>query len=217
MAKERGAPLLVQRQEWNSWPEGDQLRYRDSAGELALPLPVLPGPHQFDNAGLALALLRHQQALAFPPAALAQAMTDVRWPARLQKLRTGPLAGSREVWLDGGHNAQAAELLARSILSLTRGRPLHLVAGCLNTKDPQALLSPFRNLAVHVGAIGFDHPLALPANELAAIARGLGFPAAAHASVASAVAAVPEVRPVLIAGSLYLAGEVLALNDELPD
>lgn len=217
VASERGAPLLVQGRDWHSWVEGESLLYRDERGELSLPLPGLPGLHQADNAALAVAMLRHQQALPVAARAFSQAMTEVRWPARLQKLRPGPLVAGGDLWLDGGHNAQAAEVLARNIAALTQGRPLHLILGCLTTKDPRALLAPFRGLAEQVHAVAFDHPLAMPASDLAAIARGDGLEASARASVADALTHVPKHAPVLIAGSLYLAGEVLTANGELPD
>lgn len=217
VANTAGANLLEQGRDWESWVEQDRLHYRDGMGELLLPLPVLPGPHQRDNAALAIAMLRHQQVLSLGDHALARAMTEVRWPARLQKLRPGPLAGGRDIWLDGGHNPQAAELLAESIAALTHGRPLHLVAGCLSTKDPAGLLAPFRGLALQVHAVSFDHPLAVGTEELAGIAENLGLPASAHPSVAEALTHVPADAPVLIAGSLYLAGEVLLANGEVPD
>jgi dihydrofolate synthase/folylpolyglutamate synthase len=162
-------------------------------------------------------MLRHQQALAVPDHSFAGAMTQVRWPARLQKLRPGPLIGTRDVWLDGGHNAQAAELLAESIAALTPGRSLHLVTGILSTKDAEGLLTPFRGLVEQVHAVPFDHPLARPAEDVARLAQDLGLPASAHPNFADALAHVTPDAPVLIAGSLYLAGEVLALNAEVPD
>jgi dihydrofolate synthase / folylpolyglutamate synthase len=212
-----GAPLLFQGGEWDSWLEGGRLHYRDAAGTLDLPLPALPGSHQADNAALAVAMLRHQVRVPVRPEALARAMTEVRWPARLQRLGAGPLTGNRQVWLDGGHNGQAAELLAESMAALAPGRPFHLVTGILSTKDASALLAPFRGLVEQVYAVPFEHPLALPPGEVATLARNLGLPASACPSLAEALAAVPADRPVLIAGSLYLAGEVLVLNGELPD
>ena len=146
MAEEKGAPLFVQGEHWHSHLADGRLQYRDAQGSLDLPLPALPGAHQADNAALAVAMLRHQQTLAVPADALARAMTEVRWPARLQKLRPGPLIGTRDVWLDGGHNAQAAAVLAASIAELTSGRPLHLIVGALTTKDAAGLLAPFRGL-----------------------------------------------------------------------
>ncbi len=217
VAEEARAPLFSQGERWFSETIDGRLRYRDEAGSFDLPLPALPGIHQADNAALAVAMLRHQQTLAVPDDALARAMTEVRWPARLQKLRPGPLVGDRDVWLDGGHNAQAAEMLAASIAALTTGRPLHLIVGALTTKDAAGLLAPFRGRVSHVYAIGFDHPLAMTAADLADVAQRQGLPVTAHADLKAAIAGIPSDAAILIAGSLYLAGEVLALNDEIPD
>jgi dihydrofolate synthase/folylpolyglutamate synthase len=173
--------------------------------------------HQADNAALAIAMLRHQSVIDVPEGALSQAMTTVRWPARLQKLRPGPLIGDHDAWLDGGHNAQAAEVLARSIVGLAGGRPIHLVMGVLTTKDAAGLLAPFKGVVEQVDAVSFDHPLAMAAEQLAALATAQGIASAARTDLKSAVDDVPPGAVLLIAGSLYLAGEVLALNDEIPD
>lgn len=217
VATARQAPLLIQGEHWHSQVEEGRLLYRDSAGSLDLPLPALPGTHQADNAALAVAMLRHQHAVVVPNEALARAMTEVRWPARLQKLRPGPLIDTRDVWLDGGHNAQAAKVLATSMAALAGGRPLHLVAGTLTTKDAAGLLTPFRGIVEQVHVIGFDHPLAMAPDQLATVAVAQGLSALSHHSLDQAIAAVPDDAAILIAGSLYLAGEVLALNDEVPD
>jgi dihydrofolate synthase/folylpolyglutamate synthase len=207
----------MQGRDWHSRVEGGRLHYRDAKGSLNLPLPALPGAHQIDNAALAIAMMRHAPGFDLPELALASAMTEVRWPARLQKLRHGPLVGEREVWLDGGHNAQAAEFLASTMAALAGGRGFHLITGMLTTKDAEGLLAPFRGLAAEVHAVPFDHPLAVAPDELAAAARSLGLAATPRESVAKALALVPQDNPILIAGSLYLAGEVLSLNDEVPD
>jgi dihydrofolate synthase/folylpolyglutamate synthase len=217
IAAQRGALHLIQGRDWHSRVDGGRLRYRDAKGSLDLPLPALPGAHQIDNAALAIAMLRHAQGFDLPEQALAAGMIDVRWPARLQKLRPGPLVGDREVWLDGGHNAQAAEFLAKAMAGLTDGSDFHLVTGMLTTKDAEGLLAPFVGLAAEVHAVPFDHPLAVAPDELATTARTLGFTAAPRKSLAAALASVPQGTAILIAGSLYLAGEVLALNDEVPD
>jgi dihydrofolate synthase/folylpolyglutamate synthase len=213
----RHAPQYVQGKQWHSHAADGRLRYSDAQGELDLPLPALPGPHQVDNAALAVAMLRHQRAVAAADEALARAMSEVRWPARLQKLRPGPLIGTHVAWLDGGHNAQAAEVLAASIAKLADGRALHLVTGVLTTKDAAGLLAPFRGVVDQVHATAFDHPLAMAPDQLAADARAQGLFARSHSGLKQAIAAVPADAALLIAGSLYLAGEVLALNDELPD
>ncbi|URD62273.1 bifunctional folylpolyglutamate synthase/dihydrofolate synthase [Sphingomonas sp. KRR8] len=217
VARSAGAPVLAQGEAWHIGVEAELLHYRDGAGSLTLPLPTMAGEHQLMNAGLAIALLRHQRRLRIDDNALASAMRDTRWPARLQLLAPGPLIGTREVWLDGGHNPQAAQVLATSMAGLTAGRPLHLITGVLSTKDAAGLLSPLREVAVAVHSVGFSHPLAQDPEVLATIARDLGLAAKAFPNVTAAIASIPADEPILIAGSLYLAGEVLALNGELPD
>jgi dihydrofolate synthase/folylpolyglutamate synthase len=140
------------------------------------------------------------------------------WPARLQRLAPGPLTGDREVWLDGGHNPSAARQIASwARHQFTDGKPLHLIFASLATKDPAGMLEPFRAVASHVHTVPIaDHACFSP-DELVDIAGGLGLTADAHDNVEDALATLPERTRVLIFGSLYLAGEVLAGNDQVPD
>jgi dihydrofolate synthase/folylpolyglutamate synthase len=201
-----GAPLAMHGEEWDT-EVAEALRYRDARGELALPLPALPGAHQAQNAALAVALLRHQDRLAISPAAMAQGLAQARWPARLQRLTDGPLAGAREVWLDGGHNPDAGRMLGEHFA----GRRLHLVIGMLDAKDPAALTEPLASNVVSISVVP------VPGHEWHA-ASAFGARAVGKPDVAAALADLPaDGLPVLIAGSLYLAGEVLRLNAELPD
>ena len=129
-----GAPLLAHGQHWQVAQERGRLIYHDEHGLCDLPLPNLPGAHQVENAGVALAALR---AHGLGEAACEGAVTRADWPARLQRLTTGPLvaaAGVAELWLDGGHNPAAGQALARH-LQARAPRPVHLVCGMLNTKD----------------------------------------------------------------------------------
>ncbi|WP_205481092.1 bifunctional folylpolyglutamate synthase/dihydrofolate synthase [Sphingomonas arenae] len=215
VAAERGARWLARGRDWDAQSAGGRLRYRDVHGSLALPQPLLPGRHQAQNAALAVAMLRHQHQLPVSESALSAAMGWAEWPARFQRLHPGPLIGERQVWLDGGHNAAAARALAETARQRI-GTPLHLVVGCLTTKDPKGLLEPFLEIATSVSTVPVpDHDCFTP-EELAGIANGAGMNARAFASVEEAVAAAPADVPVLIAGSLYLAGEVLRLNDQAP-
>jgi dihydrofolate synthase/folylpolyglutamate synthase len=211
------APVRADETAWHIGCSEDGVTYRDSSGSIDLPLPALLGDHQLQNAGLAIAMLRQQSDLAVPDDALAEAMLHTRWPARLQRLQSGPLIGNRVAWLDGGHNPQAAEALARNMATLVACQSLHLVTGVITSKDAAGLLAPFRGLVAGVHACGFDHPLAMPPADLAQVASDAGLEATAHPDVAAALDAIPASAPVLIAGSLYLAGEVLRLNDEVPD
>ena len=215
VAAERGAVLLPRGVSWDAQLAGGQIRYRDQQGGLTVPQPLLPGQHQAQNAALAIAMLRHQQELTVPDSAFSAAMGWAEWPARFQKLHPGPLIGEREVWLDGGHNASAAVALADTVRHVI-ARPIHLVVGCLTTKDPRALLEPFQDLAASIATVPVPDHECFTTEGLAAIAEGLGLLARPYRSVEDAVAALPLDQPALIAGSLYLAGEVLRLNDQAP-
>ena len=206
-ARASGAPLLMRGEAWTVEATVSGIAYRDGLGALELPLPSLPGLHQAENAALAAAILRHQEAVAVPPEALAHGILAAAWPARLQRLAAGPIAGGREVWLDGGHNPDAGAMLARHFA----GRQVHLVIGMLANKNPEALTGPMAQSLASVTAVpvaGHEH------HGGAAFGPGVGWAKDAP----SALAALPrDGLPVLIAGSLYLAGEVLRLNGELPD
>jgi dihydrofolate synthase/folylpolyglutamate synthase len=204
-----GAPLHRKGRDWDT-TSVDVLEYRDRHGALTLPLPMLPGAHQADNAALAIAMLRHQDRVTVSAEAMARGLLEARWPARLQQLRAGPLsarAGTRDVWLDGGHNPDAGLAIARHF----EGQRLHLVIGMLANKNPEAIVAPLGESVVSVQVVEVSGQDSHPAHAF-------GSAAGAAASVGSALAALPDdALPVLIAGSLYLAGEVLAANEEVPD
>ncbi|MDP5347115.1 MAG: bifunctional folylpolyglutamate synthase/dihydrofolate synthase, partial [Paracoccaceae bacterium] len=144
-----GAPLLIHGQHWHVGREGDRMIYQDENGLVDMPLPNLPGAHQIQNAGAALAALRH---LGQPDAAFEAAVTRAFWPARMQRLREGPLVASApqvELWLDGGHNPAAGEAIGAHLATLPR-RPTHLICGMLNTKDIGGYLRP---LAAHTASL----------------------------------------------------------------
>ncbi len=208
-AQRAGAPLAMRGDAWSCSAE-TRLTYRDSACLLSLPLPALPGAHQADNAALAVAMIQHQQTLAIGPMALTRGLKEARWPARLQRLGAGPLtelASGREVWLDGGHNPDAGVAIARHFA----GRPLHLILGMLANKDARAIIAPL------AGSIASMTVVPVPGHEHH-YSAAFGPDAKTMPDVASALAALPQDGlTVLICGSLYLAGEVLRLNGELPD
>jgi dihydrofolate synthase/folylpolyglutamate synthase len=213
-----GAVWLPRGRSWNALCDGDRLRYQDRHGELQLPLPALAGPYQVRNASLAVAMLRSQQRLSVPTMALAAAMGSADWPARLQRLERGPLIGDRDVWLDGGHNPSAArEVAGYAKANLIADRPLHLIFASLASKDPSGMLRPFVDVAQRVHTVSIPGHSSFAPEHLARIAADLGFRAAAYDSVEGALAAVPPEARILIFGSLYLAGAVLAANDQLPD
>jgi dihydrofolate synthase/folylpolyglutamate synthase len=217
VAHEQGAPLLSRGGVWDAIVRQGRLHYRDEQGELHLPVPRLHGRHQAMNAALAVAMLRHQDKLHVPASALSAAMGWADWPARLQHLASGPLAGERDVWLDGGHNPSAARQIATYAKHhLVDDKRLHLIFASLATKDPAGMLEPFKEIAERIHTVPIpDHSCFSP-DDLAEIAADLGFAAEPHESLEDALASTPADARVLIFGSLYLAGAVLAANDQLP-
>ena len=202
-----GAPLAMRGREWHCSVDDAGLHYADRHGALDLPLPTMPGAHQAENAALAIAILRHQDTVSVSPVAMAEGIRAARWPARLQRLASGPLTGDRIVWLDGGHNPDAGAMLARHFA----GERIHLVVGMLDAKNPQALIGPLSESIVTITV------LPVPGHDWH---RAIAFGSQARAAedVPSALAALPDDGlPVLVSGSLYLAGEVLRLNREMPD
>ncbi len=215
------APLLVAGRDFvveSVGPDGFVLRDGDSTSTF--PLPVLPGAHQPFNAASAIVALRRLAGFTVDDAAIATGLKTARWPARLQKLETGALkdrAGPKvELWLDGGHNPSAGEVLAD--MARTWGdRPLDLIVGMMNTKDPVGFVRPLAPLVRRARAVSIPgEKNTLPAEETLKVLRQAGVEAAESASVGDALdelnAAGNGPARVLICGSLYLAGRVLEEN-----
>ncbi|MBA4091087.1 MAG: bifunctional folylpolyglutamate synthase/dihydrofolate synthase [Sphingobium sp.] len=215
---------------WDAAVYRDRLHYRDEQGRLETPLPRLAGAHQVQNAALAFAMLRHQDAVPLSEAALKAAPLWAHWPARLQRLDRGPLLDAlpqdATAWLDGGHNAGAGEAIgAFFITDRLEVHKLHLVIGMLANKEVDAFLAPFAGKIAHIHALpvpGHDHH---PADRFTAIAAKWGIGCTAHDDARQAIAAIAaecaasgdDAPKLLIGGSLYLAGEILRLNEQLPD
>ena len=209
------APLLVQGVDWWVEPFDGGLRHVNSDGEVLLPRPGLIGPHQIGNAGAAVTVLRH---IGVSHSALAAALTRASWPARMQKLKRGPLidaAGSSEVWLDGGHNPAAGTALAETLREMP-ARANRLVCGMLKGKDIHGYLKALRCSADSLyGVVIPGEDSSLSASAVALTASELGFRAKAAPTTEEAVrqsaAESPGAR-ILVCGSLYLAGRVLREN-----
>ncbi len=208
-----GAPLLVHGQHWHCQQDRGRMVFQDETGLLDLPLPNLAGPHQIQNAGAALMALRTLGA-----GSAEAAVSRAEWPARMQRLRHGPLveaAPEAEIWLDGGHNPAVGSAVAATLATMP-ARPTHLICGMLNTKDVEGFLRPLAPFAADLHAVSIDGEAAtLPASATSAAAHSVGLTAVEAASVQDAlgdiVAGDPRAR-VLICGSLYLAGQVLRRN-----
>ena len=210
-----GAALLIHGQHWQVWEENGRLVYQDENGLLDLPMPSLIGAHQVQNAGAAIAVLR---ALGKPEAACEAAITRAEWPARMQRLRHGPLieaAGQAELWLDGGHNPAAGQALAEALKRLPERRT-YLICGMLNTKDIAGYLRPLASSTVALYGVSIEGEAAtLQASETVDAARSMHIQAEAAASVLDAVIAIVAKDPaarILVCGSLYLAGHILRDN-----
>ena len=218
-AAEVGSPLTVMGVDFDAWAERGGLVYQDQERFLDLPAPALSGPHQFDNAGVAVAAALE---LDLPEAAIAEGLKAVRWPARMQRLTAGPYAEKAqgfdaELWLDGGHNPHAGRAMARTLAErqARAPRPLALIVAMLANKDAGGFFEALKGIDAQVFTVAFDGAAADPA-ALAAVAQGRGFGAMAAGSVDEALdrALALGAGRVVICGSLYLAGEVLGASRE---
>lgn len=214
-ARKVGATCKIYGQHWHVWEENGRLVYQDENGLLDLPMPALIGAHQVQNAGIAIATLRY---LGKSEAEFEGAMLNANWPARLQKLRQGPLvdaAPEAEVWLDGGHNKAAGHALAEALGRLPE-RQLYLVVGMLNTKDASGYMKPLKARADRLYGVSIPGEAAtLSAQETVDTAQTVGFDTVVADDFQAAVEDIVKTDPsarILICGSLYLAGKVLQLN-----
>jgi dihydrofolate synthase/folylpolyglutamate synthase len=227
-AKRLHAPLYSAGQEWHVSVERGRLVYQDDRGLMDLAAPKLFGRHQFDNAGLAIATLRAQSLFRIDPAAFEAGIVNAEWPARMQRLGSGALVDQAppgsEIWLDGGHNAEGGRVAAAAVGDLEErvSRPLVVIVGMMANKDASAFLANFAGLTRHIIAVQIPESVgAMPPDRLADAARALGMRVESSAGVEAALRSLArlayEVPPrILIAGSLYLAGHVLAANGTPP-
>jgi dihydrofolate synthase/folylpolyglutamate synthase len=223
-----GAPLIEWGRDFDAYEQRGRLIFQNAGRTddllLDLPLPALVGRHQIGNAGTAVAAALELGSLGIGLGAIERGLVTVRWPARMQRLDHGLLPGllapESELWLDGGHNPAAGRMLAQTLADLEERvpKPLVLVVGMLGLKDARGFLTPFRGLARAVVAVPIPgtHEAPYPPEKLAEIAAEVGFAAETAADVSDAlvrIAATGGARRVLICGSLYLAGHVLALQE----
>jgi len=227
-ARRMHAPLHAAGQDWHVNVERGRLVYQDDRGLMDLVAPRLFGRHQFDNAGLAIATLRALPSFRIEPSAFEAGIVNAEWPARMQRLASGPLVeqgpGGCEIWLDGGHNADGGRVAATALGDLEErvSRPLVVIVGMMANKDAGSFLANFAGLTRHIVAVTIpDRENAMPPDRLADAARALGMRVENAAGVEAALRSLArlayEVPPrILITGSLYLAGHVLSLNGVLP-
>jgi dihydrofolate synthase / folylpolyglutamate synthase len=219
-----GITPIIMGEDFDGRAEDGRLVYQDQDGLLDLPPPALLGPHQFDNAALAIAAVRHF-GLPVSEADIAAGLRSVDWPARLMPLEgtlPGLLPQGSEIWLDGGHNAHGAAALSAALREIDARRPLPLVmiVGMMNTRKPADFFAPFAGMAQKVFGLTIPgEPNAHPAQAIVTGAEAAGLPAEVSKSILNALAAVTEAGTparVVFCGSLYLAGHVLHQNGTPP-
>ena len=210
-----GVPLFIYGQHWHTSQEAGRMIYQDENGLLDLPLPSLLGAHQITNAGAAIAALRY---FGKSSAACEAAVTRPEWPARMQRLRQGPLVDAApeiELWLDGGHNPAGGQAIGATLAAMPK-RPSYLICGMLNTKDIKAYLYPLASHIQALHAISIPNEInTLPAENTRDAAISVGMRATAEADVMAALNSIKAQDAnarVLICGSLYLAGMILREN-----
>ncbi len=219
VAEKARAPLKIANQEWQTYVQHGRLVYQDEEGLLDLPLPALTGPHQIDNAGNAIAAIRALKDGRISDDAIAQGLKNVTWPARLQNLGQGHLrkfiSPETELWLDGGHNGPAGVVLSQSLREMPK-RETIMIWGMLNTKHPGDFIANFKDVVSHIYTLTIpDEANATSAEDLAQISAENGLSASPAVSLENALEQASLLKPaprIIICGSLYLAGHVLALH-----
>ena len=215
------APLSIAGQDWDCFEQNGRMVFQDGEGLMDLPLPKLQGTHQISNAGLAIATLRSLKDPRITEDHVAKGLQTVTWSARMQRLKGGALSRLlpewSELWLDGGHNADAGVVLADTLKAMPP-KPLVIIWGMLNTKDAAQFFRPLASLAEHVVTLSIPNEAnAIPAEHLAETVRSLGTEASIATDVTNAVRKASSLKPaarILICGSLYLAGHVLAAEQQ---
>ena len=215
-AIELKSKLKIYGEHWQVYAKSDKLIFKDAMGFLELPLPKLIGQHQIENAGTAIAAMRE---LSIPGEACKESMKNVYWPARMQRLESGPLvkmANESEIWLDGGHNQAAGIAISNALEQLPKGRTNILICGMLKTKDLKAFLNPLFNSAKFLYGIRIQgEENSNSAETIVNQAREIGFSAFKTQKVSDAILQIIKAHPnsrIIICGSLFLAGKILQDN-----
>ncbi|WP_075997710.1 bifunctional folylpolyglutamate synthase/dihydrofolate synthase [Salaquimonas pukyongi] len=232
-AEELNAPVTVARQDFDWYEQAGRLIFQDEGGLLDIPLPRLAGAYQMANAATAIASCR-KVLPQLGNTVFEEAMKAVRWPGRFERLPEGRLTKALsekipdnsmpEIWIDGGHNPQAAAMLVSELGKLRErdARKCCLLAGMLTTKEPAEYFSAFEGLADFVVTVPVpDSEAGFSPGELAAIAADCGLPAEPAENIQEGLQRCAdrvqdEPCRILVCGSLYLIGEVLRQNATPP-
>lgn len=217
-AKRVGASLVSHGIDWSIEATDDGLNVHLNDEVISLPKPNLSGVHQLANAAQAVVMARHLKDFTITDDHLRMGIIHAEWPARLQRLTKGPvidaLPDDCEVWLDGGHNPDAGQAIAAHAEDAWSDRPLYLIAGMINTKDPVGYFEPLSRVAKSVHCVAIPGEAAsVSAQDLADTASASGLsamPAESAVAAASAIAVnISGTARVLVCGSLYFAGHIL--------
>ena len=228
-ARALGAPLTAMGRDFDAYHHAGRLVLQTTDQVLDLPAPMMAGAHQFANAGVAAMAALTLDRPRLSEADVGHGIAKAKWPARMQRLTAGPLAAraraaGADLWLDGGHNPHAARALADALFALKGrdGRDAVLICGLLANKDAEGFFDAFRALNPRIIATAFSAEAASPPQRLVSAASAAGLKASAAESVEAALeqalAGEGPAPRVMICGSLYLAGDVLAFSrDTWPD
>jgi dihydrofolate synthase/folylpolyglutamate synthase len=224
-ADQVGAKLIIWGQDFDAFEQNGRLVVQTETHVLDLPLPALVGRHQIVNAGTAVAAALQLPELRQNEVAIERGLVTAKWPARMQRLDAGPLpellGRNSELWLDGGHNPSAGIALAQTLADLDdrSPKPVYLICGMMGLKDASGFLSPFRGLVRHVVTVPIPgaHEAPFAPDALAEVAHRVDLSADSASDVESALKHIEvldaSAKRVLICGSLYLAGHVLARQE----
>ncbi len=220
-ANELQAAVFEEGRDWTVGCRAGHLVYESASGQYEFPLPNLVGAHQISNAGMAVAVMDKFQEIYLDNPAIGNGLRSADWPARLQNLTGGVVNGvlsqTTELWLDGGHNPAAGYMLANQAQTHWRDQPLYIIVGMMNSKDTLDFLRPLAAVVVSAWAVKIPGQInSLSALELADVARSVGFDAHPCLNIDSALREIQDLgsepKRILICGSLYLAGTVLAAD-----
>lgn len=207
LAEQKGAPLYEHGTHW-SFDGHNGGKYRNQNIKISLEEIKLPGRHQKLNASLAIAMIQNQKKIRVGCDAIRKGLEKTTWPARMQTLAEGPLTSicpNRKLIIDGAHNLNAGNAIAAEFKER-----VHVILGMLDNKDPKAIVKPFKNKIKTLQVVPLSGHKAHPSHKF-------GKDAIYRKNIREALASLPpDDRPVLITGSLYLAGEVLSLNLQIP-
>ena len=224
VATARRAALFRAGREWSVEAQTNGFHYRSQWRDGVFPFPGLAGGHQIANAATAIACIERMTGFTVSDAQLAQGILNTKWPARLQRLATGALAAllpqGVQLWLDGGHNPGAGEVLAD--WARAQKKPVHLICGMLGSKDTRAFLAPLVPYAESLTAVPISgETLSQPPEVIAGFARDCGIKNITMAQDGNIKRAIETIiknekreSTILICGSLYLAGNILWLNSQ---